>query len=475
MRIPSIINEINKAAKTSKIAPLNECDALELRRMFSGSIAIDYLTGGGFGYRRVHLLYGTKSSGKNATLNQTIAYNQRICRKCHGLRGDYWFEADEDRHAQFLRFVLQLPQCKCDTPQGKVFLFLDYEKSISKEGPSEVTVKKIFDPNTEQLVDELDYDELLIKLEEFKTNSVIEGVCEEEKKKAIASMEKYLSTLKIEEETITRVSPTDYLAMCGVLVNELLIADPEDTEEGIEHARSVIPSLEIDGIVWDSLQAAIPKWVKERDADADSMGKEAKQNALMLRHVCSKYASGDIKDPAQAYKPPFFITSQLRSSLSSFYAADTYSGGHAVKHHTSLALEYKRTCFISDDGSEANTKNKKPYFGQTIKLRAEKNKLAPPETTAEIDLYFSPDAVSPVGIDHVKEIALLGIRFGAIEQAGAWYRVGDDKFNGLPKFIEFCRANPEFVGKVYNELREKFKWQRTIGSQKSVREQELKS
>jgi len=454
-KVPSIIERINREAKQNKIAPLNECDALELQRMPSGSVSIDCLTGGGFGYRRVHVLFGAKSSGKNATLNQTIAYNQRICRNCHGLRPDFWDKVDEDRHANFIRFVMGIHPCKCDNPMGKVFLILDYEKSISKEGPKITKVKKIIDPDTEQQVDEMEYDELCIKLEEYKSEDVPDGL-EEDKKKAIKDIEKYISRLKITEETIERLSTEDYLTMSGVIIPELLVADPEDTEEGIEYCRKVIPSLEIDGIIWDSLQAAIPKWVKERDADADSMGKEAKQNALLLRHVSSKYASGDIKDKSQAYKPPFFITSQLRSSLTSFFAPDSYSGGHAVKHHASLALEYRRTQFVSEDGTEATAKNKKSFFGQTIKLRTEKNKLAPPETVAEVDFYFKPGEVNPIGFDHVKEIVMLGIRLGLISQGGAWYYIGDDKFNGMPKLVEFFRANPEYVGRIYKQIMEQF-------------------
>ena len=162
--LPTIIKTINKDSKTNKIAELDECHALELHRMFSGSVAIDYITGGGYGYRRVHILFGSRSSGKNATLNQTIAYNQRLCRYCHGIMPDFW--DTDDRHAQFLRYVKHTHQCKCDNPDYKKFLFFDYEKSIAKEGPKEVSIKKIFDPGTENFIDEMDYTEMLISLEE---------------------------------------------------------------------------------------------------------------------------------------------------------------------------------------------------------------------------------------------------------------------------------------------------------------------
>jgi len=450
-KIPNVILSINKDAKANKIAVLSEADALVMQRMFSGSVGIDYITGGGYAYKKVQILFGAKSVGKNAGLNQMIAYNQRLCRLCKGIRPDF-YNNDTDRHTNFLKMVMGIPECKCDDFDPKKFLILDYEKSITKEQDTVEILKKYFNSKTGESVDELDYNETMIELERLKKKKKLS----DEDSQAIVSYEEWLQNIKTEEEKITRISTMDYLSACGVLINELMINDPEDTEEGIEVCRKVIPSREIDGIIWDSLQAAIPKWVKERDAEQDSMGKEAKQNALLLRHISSKYASADIKDPAEAYKPAVFITSQLRSDLSSFFKVDTWSGGHAAKHHASLALEHKRAVFLSDDGTEANSKNKKPYFGQTIKLRAEKNKLAPPETTAEVDYYFKAGEKMQIGFDHVKEITMLGIKFGIIEQAGAWYRVGEEKFNGMEKLTEFCKTNPDFVGRVYKQLRTKF-------------------
>jgi len=64
--VPDIVAQINKAAKTTKIAPLSKAKALYVKRYFSGSLGIDYVTGGGYTYKRILLLYGHKSSGKNS-------------------------------------------------------------------------------------------------------------------------------------------------------------------------------------------------------------------------------------------------------------------------------------------------------------------------------------------------------------------------------------------------------------------------
>ena len=90
MDIPDIVHEINKKKKTVKITTLNEAKAFRLKRFFSGSFGTDYITGGGFAYRRIQLLFGAKSAGKNALLNQTTAYLQRQCRHCHKIHPDFF-------------------------------------------------------------------------------------------------------------------------------------------------------------------------------------------------------------------------------------------------------------------------------------------------------------------------------------------------------------------------------------------------
>jgi len=451
--IPNVVMDINKKAKTNKIVPLSEAEAKTLQRMFSGSIVIDYLTGGGYGYARQHLLYGAKSSGKNASLNQLMAFNQRLCRNCHGIRQDFYSSPQLDYWTSFLKEIMLFPECQCDAPSAKKFLILDYEKSISKEKPRIEIIKKYLrkTKDGEAYIDGLDYSDAQINLDNLKEKEELT----DEERKTIKDMEAFLNSITIEEERIVHQPTTDYLRDCGVLINELLIADPEDTEEGIEICRDMVESKEVDGIIWDSLQAALPKWVKERDADADTMGKEAKQNGLLLRHICSKFAAKDLKDPQEAYKAAVFITSQMRSNLSSFYGVDTYSGGHAVKHHMALALEFKRLMFISNDGNEATSKNGKEYFGQLIKLRAEKNKLAPPETKSETDYYFKSGEGCLIGLDHAKEILTIGVYLNIIDLAGAWYSVEGERLGQGKANAAAALRNPEFASRIYAKIKEK--------------------
>ena len=377
-----------------------------------------------------------------------MAYNQRICRFCHGILPKY-INNDSDRHGMFLQYVLKIPTCNCGGV-GRIFLVLDYEKSIEITKPRIIVINEYFNKKEENVISEDDY----ISARELFNELSIKGQLNDAEKSSLKEFETYFKNIEVRRSEIIQQSTLDYLQNCGVLTDELLVADPADTEEGIEHARDLIKSKEVDGIIWDSIQAAIPKWVKSRDADQDSMGKEPKQNALLMRHICSSFAAKDLLDETEALKAGVFLTSQMRSSMDQ-WQQDTYSGGHGIKHHNSLALEFKREKFLNQEGMEAPFKDQ--FFGQEVRVRAEKNKLAPPGDMFTFDYHFRTGSKFKTGeIDHIKEIVNLGIFYNVIEKAGTWYKVQGESIQGLDKFTEVCRGRPDFVGDVYDQIKVNF-------------------
>lgn len=448
--LPSIVQAINKEAKTTKITTLAKARSMIVKRFFSGSVSIDAAIGGGYAFKRIHLLFGTRSVGKNASLNQMIAYNQRICRYCAGILPQY-YDKVEDRHSLFLTRIMRLPMCQCGGV-GRIFLILDYEKSIEITEPRVLKVMECRHRENGHEIPEKEYREVKKLYDELVLKEDLDEKSGEYD--TLKQLESFLENVVVEENEIMQESTIDYLKNCGILVEELLVADPEDTEEGIEHSRKIIKKKGVDGIIWDSIQAAIPRWVKGRDSDADTMGKEAKQNSLLMRHICSSFAAKDLLDEGEAFKPGVFLTSQMRSSMA-MWEQDSYSGGHGIKHHISLALELKKEKFLTEIGNEAAFTDK--FYGQEVRVRPEKNKLGAPGDMFTFDYYFRQGDKFQTGqIDHVKEIINLGVFYGVVEKGGSWYKALGEQIQGLPKFSDFCRENLDFVGDVYHAIKEKF-------------------
>lgn len=445
--LPNIAGEINKKYKTIKVTTLDRAASFNLQRFFSGSFGVNHVTGGGFAYRRLQLLFGARSAGKNALLNQMTAYNQRLCRNCQGVHPEFWDRVSQDMWAGVMVNILGIKKCECDDPTHKIIHVFDYERNLALEKAKTRVHNKITNKKTNEEVDELDYNDACAALEEL---SALETVTDEQKAK-IKSLEKFLDSVKVETYVVNAMDTADYLHKCGILSDKLLVSDPDDVEEGIDMVKDIIRSRQVDVIIWDSLQAAVPRYVKDRDADQATMGVEAKQNGLLMRQVSSAYAAANLEDEKEAFKPAFFMTSQVRSSIGGFVSGpDTYSGGNAVQHHISLALELKREHFLRADGTKADFKD--DLYGQKIRLRAEKNKLSAPGSVYEMDYYFRDGATYPVGIDYISEIVSLGVKVGLIERAGPYYAVNGEKFQGMQKMVEYFRENPTFVGELYSKL-----------------------
>jgi RecA/RadA recombinase len=447
--VTNVMDKINKQKKTIKITYLSEAKSFLLKRFFSGSIGVDYVTGGGFAYKRIQLLFGARSSGKNALLNQTIAFMQRMCRVCHGVLPHLLTNGivPVDMHTFVLKKIMGYGTCTCSNPIPKKVLILDYERALAIEEARNVKIPCYINASTGQEVDGLDYNDAVAFLQEMSHK---EKITDKQSEK-IAQYEKLLSNIKIEEKIIQQISTTDYLLKCGVNPKALLVADPSTTEEGIQIVKEYIQAKDVDLIGWDSIQAAIPAYVEQRGADEATMGVEAKQNGLLMRHICSSFAAHDLTDESEAYKPAVIITSQVRAKIGGFTSApDTYSGGNALQHHISLALELKREKFLKADGTDAEFKDN--FYGQTIRIRADKNKLGSPGDLHQYDYYFREGDTFPIGIDFPGELINLGIALQIIDRAGPYYSFKGQRYQGMKSLKESFREQPQYMHELYLEI-----------------------
>ena len=448
--LPASILEINKKYKTNKITTLDKAKSVYLKRYFSGSFSVDELTGGGFAYKRIIMLFGARSSGKNALLNQTTAFTQRRCRICHGVLPEFYEASEQDRWTAILLYILGIPECVCKKPEPKKVLFVDHEDNLQMEDPRIVKVKRIVQlmDSGEKEIDELDYNTILSDIEDLK----IKEVLSDEDKRDLKEKEKWVKKLKVEEQEVVQMATQDYLIECGIIPSQLMISQPEDTEEGVELLRPIIKERDVDMIVWDSLQGAVPRYIREREAGQADMGSEAKANGKLMRYVVSSYAPKDMEDEGEAYKPTLFITSQVRANLGGFHAGpDSFSGGNAVGHHSASIIELKRETWLKEDGTEAKFQDN--FYGQRIRIRADKNKLNAPGDMFTYDYYFRKGTSFPIGIDHIAEIVSLGVQKNLIERAGPYYKTKGETFQGMTKLVEFFKGNPQFVGELYKDIK----------------------
>jgi len=455
MGLPNVVEKLNKAAGKTKIAFLSDAKALHLKRAFSGSLNLDRALGGGVAFKRVQLYFGEKSAGKNATLNQMMAYNQRLCRFCGNILDKFY--DDDDRHAQILRYVLGKPRCNCehrDENAGRVFLFIDYEKTLSMDNePKVIKVPQHISKSTKEVIDGTTFLEQQVIFDELKEKKKLVG----DEKIQLATLEDWFADIETSFLVQEQMGEKDYLRACGVLDDRLLVFAPPYLEDGIDIMRDMIQSKEVDGIIWDSLQAAMPKYVADRSAEDATMGTEAKQNGLLMRQIISSYAPGDITDEREAFLPPVFLTAQVRANLGFLHAKDNYSGGKSVEHIISTAVRFQRIEYLNGNGEKITKENraKEINHGQVIGVTVEKNKIGVPLAKTSFNYYFKSSDVFPTGfIDYQSELVQQACDLGIINVAhGGNYTYGELKIKGNDNLMNAFRQDPELCKRVLDDLK----------------------
>jgi recombination protein RecA len=112
----------------------------------------------------------------------------------------------------------------------------------------------------------------------------------------------------------------------------------------------------------------------------------------------------------------------------------TTQGGHALKFYSDVRIEVSRT--LAKDG-DVN-------YGNITKVKATKNKMAPPYRLSEFEIVYGK------GIDKLAEMMNLLDEFELGRKYGKTFTIDGTKYD-LEEFKQLVVDNPEF----YDELREK--------------------
>ena len=223
-----------------------------------------------------------------------------------------------------------------------------------------------------------------------------------------------------------------YAKKLGVNVDTLLISQPDNGEQALEIADSLIRSGAIDIIVIDSVAALTPKAEIEGEMGDAKMGLQARLMSQALRKL-----TGNISKTNTCC---IFIN-QLREKIGVMFGnPETTTGGNALKFYASVRLDVRRTTQLKD-GEDAT--------GNRTRVKVVKNKMAPPFKKAEFDILYGE------GISKIGEILDLGVEFGIIKKSGSWFSYGESKIGqGRDAVKQMLLDNPEFAEEVEAKVRE---------------------
>ena len=226
-----------------------------------------------------------------------------------------------------------------------------------------------------------------------------------------------------------------YAEKLGVDVENLLISQPDNGEQALEIADSLIRSSALDIVVIDSVAALTPKAEIEGDMGDSKMGLQARLMSQALRKL-----TGSINKTNTCC---IFIN-QLRDKIGVMFGnPETTTGGNALKFYASIRLDIRKIGQLKEGDN---------VIGSQTRVKVVKNKVAPPFRKAEFDIMFGE------GISHCGEIVDLGVEFGVVKKSGSWYSYGDTKLaQGRDATKELIRDNVELAAEIEEKIREAVK------------------
>ncbi len=228
------------------------------------------------------------------------------------------------------------------------------------------------------------------------------------------------------------LDPT-YAAAIGVDIDNLLVAQPDNGEAGLEIVDQLVRSTAVDLVVIDSVAALVPRAEIEGEMGDVHVGLQARLMSQALRKI-----TGNIGKTGCTV----FFLNQLRQKIGISYGnPETTTGGNALKFYASVRLDIRRIQTLKKGTEE---------FGIRAKVKVVKNKIAPPFRIAEFDIIFGS------GISSLGCILDIAEETNIIVRKGAWYSYnGDNIGQGRDNTIKYMEEKPDFAKEVERLVRQK--------------------
>ena len=223
-----------------------------------------------------------------------------------------------------------------------------------------------------------------------------------------------------------------YAKNIGVDIDNLYISQPDNGEQALEIAETMVRSGAIDIVIIDSVAALVPKAEIDGDMGDSHVGLQARLMSQALRKLTAAINRSNCV---------VVFINQLREKVGIMFGnPETTTGGRALKFYSSVRMDVRRVEALKQGGE---------VIGNRTRIKVVKNKVAPPFKEAEFDIMFGK------GISREGDILDLAAKINVIEKSGAWYSYEGDKIGqGRENAKLFLRENPDVMEQVERRVRQ---------------------
>jgi len=218
----------------------------------------------------------------------------------------------------------------------------------------------------------------------------------------------------------------NYAKNLGVKMNDIILCQPDNGEQGLEVVERFTRSGLIDLIVIDSVANLVPKAEIEAAMDKTLPGLQARMMAKALRKLTAIAAKSNTT---------IIFINQVRMRIGVMFGnPETTPGGRALKFYCSMRLDIRRIGSVKEDGEAVANKTR---------VKIAKNKVAPPFKQCEFNIVFGE------GIDTLDELLNLAVENKIITKSGSWYsHKGVNIGQGSKQVKAYFKSEPKALADV---------------------------
>ena len=222
-----------------------------------------------------------------------------------------------------------------------------------------------------------------------------------------------------------------YAKALGVNINDLLVSQPDCGEDALEITDALVRSGAIDVVVVDSVAALVPQQEIDGDMGASHVGLQARLMSQALRKLAGAIAKTNCV---------VVFINQLREKVGVMYGnPEVTTGGKALKFYASVRMDVRKT---------ENLKNGDEAYGNHVKVKIVKNKVAPPFRVAEFDILYGK------GISKSSEIIEIATALEVIQKSGSWFSYNGDRIGqGKENARKFIEENPDIMREIEDKIK----------------------
>ncbi len=222
-----------------------------------------------------------------------------------------------------------------------------------------------------------------------------------------------------------------YARNIGVDIDNLYISQPDNGEQALEIAETMVRSGAIDIVVIDSVAALVPKAEIDGEMGDAHVGLQARLMSQALRKLTAVISKSNCV---------VIFINQLREKVGVMFGSpETTTGGRALKFYSSVRMDIRRIESLKMNGE---------VVGNRTRVKVVKNKIAPPFKEAEFDIMFGK------GISREGDILDLAANVDIIVKSGAWYSYNGVKIGqGRENAKTYLRDHPEIMEEVAAKVR----------------------